>query len=46
MEHCLFSGGRPKPIVFEIDRLGITEKSYNPQATYLKTSAPRAGSEV
>lgn len=43
MEHCPNNGGKPTPIVFEIDSLGITLKSDNPQANYLKTSAPRAG---
>lgn len=42
MEH-ISKDGKPIPIVFVIDDLGIAVKSENIQATYLKKSAPRAG---
>ena len=43
MEHTSLKSDKPTPIVFEIDKHGITLKSENIQATYLKKSAPRAG---
>lgn len=46
MEHTSLKSSKPTPIVFEIDNLGVTLKSENIQATYLKKSAPRAGDEL
>lgn len=43
MENVSFKGGKPSPIVFEIDQYGVTKKSNAPQASYFKSSAPRAG---
>ena len=46
MEHTSLQNSKPTPIIFEIDNLGITLKSENIQATYLKKSAPRAGDDL
>jgi len=46
MENVTINGGKPTPIIFRIDRFGITLKMVGIQATYLKKSAPRAGKEL
>lgn len=43
MEHVSYKGGKPTPIKFTIDALGITLKTDNAQDIYFKKSAPRAG---
>lgn len=43
MEHISTGGGKPTPIKFEIDSMGLTLKRNNSRENYLKQSAPRAG---
>ena len=43
MEHVSFSGGKPMPIQFTIDAMGVTLKRSSSQAAYFRKSAPRAG---
>lgn len=43
MEHVPTGGGKPTPIKFEIDSMGLTLKRNSTRENYLKKSAPRAG---
>lgn len=43
MEHTPLSGGKPTPIKFLIDSMGVTLRQARMQEVYLKKSAPRAG---
>lgn len=43
MEHVPTGGGKPTPIKFKIDSMGLTLKRNNSSENYLKKSAPRAG---
>ena len=43
MEHIPTGGGKPTPIKFEIDSMGLTLKRTNTRENYLRKSAPRAG---
>ena len=45
MEHIPFGGGKPTPIQFEIDSMGVTLKANSVQRAYFNKSAPRAGGQ-